>query len=518
MRNEEIRKRHGVVLRTGLAVLLTLMLQPFFLREAAAAPNVSDNSVSKNDLTKEGAIEEEADTGVKGFVTRLYKVCLDREPDEGGLKDWTGRLTGGSESGCSVAYGFVFSKEFQNKNLCNDCYVKQLYVAFMDREYDEGGFKYWTGQMQNGMTREEVFNGFVLSDEFKAICKDYGITVGEAITVPEYGTVPHGSCTVCGTTDGVTAFVSRLYSVCFGREPDRDGLDYWTQLLWSHERTGASVAEGFVFSEEFTNMELSDAEFLRCMYLAFFDREADADGYQYWMEQMRFYDVNRSHVFGGFVNGAEFNNLCNRFGIVRGSYVPVNDALTPQRVQNMSLYSRWYLISEGRGYTLTDCYMSEAETRAMMTTITVPVWDFVSPTSMAKTTKSMTLTINRNIAEYTAQAFQEIYASPDQPVIAPGHSNCYFYRTNVNNRSKLSTHAFGVAIDLNSTNNLNGSPMVTADAWAMMDESNVRNAQKKAYTIYRGSTIYNILCEKYAFYWGGYYSRTPDTMHFEFCQ
>ena len=61
------------------------------------------------------------------FVTRLYNVCLNREPDEGGLNDWVNKLSSGAATGASVAYGFVFSAEFKNYNYCNADYVKQLH-------------------------------------------------------------------------------------------------------------------------------------------------------------------------------------------------------------------------------------------------------------------------------------------------------------------------------------------------------------------------------------------------------
>ena len=48
-----------------------------------------------------------ADTeGINQFVTRLYQVCFGREPDAGGLEDWSNRLATGQErllmDSCSV--------------------------------------------------------------------------------------------------------------------------------------------------------------------------------------------------------------------------------------------------------------------------------------------------------------------------------------------------------------------------------------------------------------------------------
>lgn len=45
----------------------------------------------------------------------------------------------------------------------------------MDREPDAGGYKAWADALDGGATREQVFNGFVQSPEFVAICEKAGI-------------------------------------------------------------------------------------------------------------------------------------------------------------------------------------------------------------------------------------------------------------------------------------------------------------------------------------------------------
>ena len=71
---------------------------------------------------------------VEVFVKRLYTTCLGREADAGGLKHWTGLVKNGTEKGIKLAGDFVFSKEFTNKNYCNEHFVRQLYLALMGRD------------------------------------------------------------------------------------------------------------------------------------------------------------------------------------------------------------------------------------------------------------------------------------------------------------------------------------------------------------------------------------------------
>lgn len=256
-------------------------------------------------------------TNVEGFVSRLYRICFGREPDNAGFNDWVGQLKTGKTTGTQAAYGFLFSKEFQQKNYCSTDYVKQLYRAFMGREADKNGLQSWVAELENGKTREEVFNGFAMSSEFKNLCKQYHIQQGDAVAAPQYGTVPHGPCSVCGAQDGVTAFVTRLYEVCLNRKPDRAGLSDWTGQLWEHRSTGRSVARGFLFSKEFTQKGYDNATYVEYLYKSFFGRASDAAGKADWLNRMA-QGMTREQVFDGFAGSREFDRLCNRYGIVRG--------------------------------------------------------------------------------------------------------------------------------------------------------------------------------------------------------
>ncbi len=251
---------------------------------------------------------------VQGFVRRLYNVCLDREPDEGGLENWTNQLINHKMTGSEVAFGFIDSTEFKNKNYCNSCYVKHLYNAFLGREYDPAGLEDWVGRLNSGDTRESVFNGFVLSNEFGGICEDYSIDRGTGISIPQYGTIPMGTCKGCGEKDKVTLFVTRLYNVCLDREPDSEGLNNHCQALWNHSHTGSQIAYGFVFSEEFSAKNYDDATFVEYLYNAFMNRGSDPAGKADWVNRLE-NGATREDVFWGFANSQEFNSLCQQYGI-----------------------------------------------------------------------------------------------------------------------------------------------------------------------------------------------------------
>ena len=114
------------------------------------------------------------------FVDGLYNVSLGRLSDKGGMTYWTNALINGEQTGAVAAYGFVFSVEYYNKNKDDDSFVKDLYLAFLGREADEGGLNYWKNEISIGRTDLDIFNSFVLSDEFSSICNSYSIVRGGA--------------------------------------------------------------------------------------------------------------------------------------------------------------------------------------------------------------------------------------------------------------------------------------------------------------------------------------------------
>nr|WP_235953353.1 DUF4214 domain-containing protein [Salipiger sp. PrR002] len=100
-------------------------------------------------------------------VYRLYQATLDRAPDITGLLNWAGRLGEGSNF-LSVTTGFVNSQEFQTTYgaVGNPGFVKLLYNNVLDRDPDSAGLSNWTARLDNGMSREQVVQGFAQSAEF----------------------------------------------------------------------------------------------------------------------------------------------------------------------------------------------------------------------------------------------------------------------------------------------------------------------------------------------------------------
>jgi hypothetical protein len=230
-------------------------------------------------------------TDVEDFVTRFYQMCLGRGPDRAGLDGWVKALLDGSQTGSDVAYGFVFSTEFLNQNTTDQEYLQVLYRAFFNRQPDAGGMQGWLDAMASGVSREDVLKGFIYATEFNELCREYDIM-----------------------PNPVAAFVTRFYQLCLKRDPDIAGLDGWVSSLLSGANVGADVAEGFIFSPEFTKSVVTDEEYITILYKAFFNRNPDQAGLQGWLDVLSG-GTDRAYVLDGFIYSQEFAQLCKKYNI-----------------------------------------------------------------------------------------------------------------------------------------------------------------------------------------------------------
>lgn len=248
-------------------------------------------------------LDDEKRKKVEEFVKRLYRVALGREADESGLSDWTGWLMSGEKKGAEVAWGFVFSKEMKEKKLNDEQFIRTLYSAMFGREADQGGLDGWLKDLQKGASREYVYRGFAESEEFENLCGDFGIQRG-GVTLGQ----PRDQNIM------LTEFVTRVYYIALNRDYlDEDGINNWCGNILNGGKP-ADAVWGIVFSDEFKNRNLDDNQFVNILYKTYFDRDADAEGYNNWFGKLQ-NGESRETVVNGFSNSEEFANLVREFGL-----------------------------------------------------------------------------------------------------------------------------------------------------------------------------------------------------------
>lgn len=122
------------------------------------------------------AVSENRDqsANLTAFVNRLYNKTLGRNGEPEGLNSHTGAYLQ-NRNVEQLAYNFVFSPEFTNKNHSNEEFVEIMYQAFFGRDSDPTGREHWLSVLANGGSRYDVFLGFIGSQECKELVESFGI-------------------------------------------------------------------------------------------------------------------------------------------------------------------------------------------------------------------------------------------------------------------------------------------------------------------------------------------------------
>ncbi len=130
-------------------------------------------------------------------------------------------------------------------------------------------------------------------------------------------------------------FVTRMYNVVLGRNPDATGLKNWTAKLNDHTATASDLIYGFFCSDEYKGKKKSNEEIVTDCYKAMLDRDPDSAGKANWLARLNV-GMTTMAVCKGFVGSNEFKGLCSAYGIDPGTI-----SLSYARDEN---YERTYFV------------------------------------------------------------------------------------------------------------------------------------------------------------------------------
>ena len=239
---------------------------------------------------------------INNFVERLYATMLGRASDANGKAKWVEKLLNGATA-ADVAVNFVLSPELKQQKLSNEKFVSRMYQTMLNRTPSDSEIANWASYLEAGCTYAFVFRGFLSAPEFSKLCASYGIETGT------YAATENRD-----VNGKLTKFISRLYTKALNRAYDVSGLNFHTGNYISGKYTLDKIASGFILSPEFEKRNLSDADFVECMYNTFFDRASDTSGKAKWLQKMA-NGMTREDVFNGFVISPEYKALVKSFGL-----------------------------------------------------------------------------------------------------------------------------------------------------------------------------------------------------------
>ncbi|MCQ2483518.1 MAG: DUF4214 domain-containing protein [Clostridia bacterium] len=262
----------------------------------------TETSESETEVTETEAPEPEFTP--KTFVENCFKTSLGREPDAASRDEMTAELEGKIAYGSQVAYALIASEEYSNLGKSDSDYINDLYLMMFNRAPADSELSYWLEQMQNGIDRSLVFEVCANSSEFYDFCATYNVESGY-----------FSSAFDAVSLSNVNRFVTKIYLGCLNRLPDQYGQQYWCAALLTKEAKGRDLAASLIFSSEFSDLNLSNTDFMSRMYLTFFDREPDEDGFVYWVDMLDS-GTSKEEVFNGFSDAPEFTQLCENYGVM----------------------------------------------------------------------------------------------------------------------------------------------------------------------------------------------------------
>jgi hypothetical protein len=246
----------AVTVENGIATFrgLTLRRPGYFLLRISAS-GASDVVV---------AVEAVSNASQR-YVVAVYYDLLGRHPDTGGLNYWVDQLQSGIDRQ-SVANNLASSDEFFAT------VVRPAYRKFLGREADEEGLAYWTEQLQTGLRDEELEANFIAAPEFYA---RFGGTASD--------------------------WVVAMYRHLLFRQPDQEGVAYWTNQL-ADDVDRYAVALGFAASEERKSNYLID------IYQKYLGRLAQANETEYWLQHFKD-GGTKEEIIAQFIGSDEYFDL-----------------------------------------------------------------------------------------------------------------------------------------------------------------------------------------------------------------
>lgn len=144
-----------------------------------------------------------------------------------------------------------------------------------------------------------------------------------------------GSFTASSYSKNTEGFVTRMYNIVLGRNPDSAGLKSWTTKLNTKKATASDIIYGFFCSSEYQKKKKTNEQMVTDCYNAMLGRNPDSKGMTSWTQRLNV-GMTVMAVCKGFVGSNEFKGLCSTYGISPG-----NITLKYARDEN---YERTYFV------------------------------------------------------------------------------------------------------------------------------------------------------------------------------
>ncbi len=199
------------------------------------------------------------------FVGGLYREILGSQPDAAGLSYWTGQLQNGVSRATVI-------QEIQNSTQYRTAEVTNYYQTYLQHAPDSAGLAFWVHDLEAGATEQQVVLSFLTSAEYLSVHSNSDL------------------------------FVRTLYSAVLGRTADASGLSFWKTGLANGTVTDSQVAMSLLNSVEAQKVVVD------AFYVAYLGRTADSSGESSWLNALQSNRATWDGVALGILTSSEYVN------------------------------------------------------------------------------------------------------------------------------------------------------------------------------------------------------------------
>ncbi|MBD3184991.1 DUF4214 domain-containing protein [Candidatus Poribacteria bacterium] len=118
----------------------------------------------------------------------------------------------------------------------------------------------------------------------------------------------------------IAEYFINLYEELLLITPEQAVIDEAVNVLADGSKTAGDVISELMAAQEFIDRDLNNGGFVTTLYKAFFDREPDTRGYNYWLGKLN-NGSTRQSILNSFASSAEFSSVCNSCGVIPGKIV-----------------------------------------------------------------------------------------------------------------------------------------------------------------------------------------------------
>ena len=119
-------------------------------------------------LTNIDTVEE--DSPAYEIVERIYYLCYDQKPENDIINYWRTKLESEEVTVDDIIKNFL-SEEFRNRNFSDIEYINKLYRVLLDRKPDDKGLTIWLDRLSKDTNRDVVLYEFLMSIEYKGLTR-----------------------------------------------------------------------------------------------------------------------------------------------------------------------------------------------------------------------------------------------------------------------------------------------------------------------------------------------------------